>query len=154
MSGPAPLKLLCLHGYRQSGAGFRTKTGGLRKHLKKRCEYTFIDAPHTIPDSEDLGWWFSKADSYDATEKTSEDNGFDQTIDFLAKVFEEQGPFDGILSFSQGACLGAILCILKQQGDARFANFNFAIIAAGYRSRTEQHQHFYKVSISGLCLLV
>ena len=37
-----PLKLLCLHGFRQSAAGFRTKTGGMRKNLKKKCEYVFI----------------------------------------------------------------------------------------------------------------
>ena len=66
----------------------------------------------------------------------------------MAKVFAEQGPFDGILSFSQGACLGAILCQLKQRGDKRFQNFNFAILAAGYRSRTEQHQKFF----SSVCL--
>ena len=58
-------------------------------------------------------------------------------------MFEEQGPFDGILSFSQGACLGAIICILKERGDQRFANFNFAILGAGYRSRTVQHEKFY-----------
>lgn len=58
-------------------------------------------------------------------------------------MFKEQGPFDGILSFSQGACLGGILSILKERGDERFINFNFAIIAAGYRSRTIQHAGFY-----------
>ena len=44
-----PLKILCLHGYRQSGEQFRTKTGGFRKLFKKKCEYVFINAPHFIP---------------------------------------------------------------------------------------------------------
>ena len=47
-----PLKILCLHGYRQSGEQFRTKTGGFRKLFKKKCEYVFIDAPHFIPGSK------------------------------------------------------------------------------------------------------
>ena len=146
MAEKKPLKMLCLHGYRQSGQGFRTKTGAIRKVIKKRCEYVWIDAPHKIPDSEDLGWWFSQGQSYDACATTKEDNGFGDSLDSVAKVFEEQGPFDGILSFSQGACFAAILCCLKEKGDARFQNFNFAIIAAGYRSRTEQHQQFFKVN--------
>ena len=81
MSNGGPLKVLCLHGYRQTGQGFRTKTGGMRKNLKKKCEYVFVDAPHKIPDSEELGWWFSKGQTYEATEKTNEDNGFNDSLD-------------------------------------------------------------------------
>jgi hypothetical protein len=66
MAEKKPMKMLCLHGYRQSGQGFRTKTGAIRKVIKKRCEYVWVDAPHKIPDSEDLGWWFSQGQTYDA----------------------------------------------------------------------------------------
>lgn len=98
MSNNAPLKVLCLHGYRQSGQGFRTKTGGMRKHLKKRCEYVFVDAPHQIPETEDLGWWFStKTESYSATEVTAEDGGFEQTLDVRNSYY---AVFDIICSFS------------------------------------------------------
>lgn len=45
-----PLRILCLHGYRQNGTMFREKTGSLRKLLKKHvAEFVFIDAPHIIP---------------------------------------------------------------------------------------------------------
>jgi len=57
------------------------------------------------------------------------------------------------LSFSQGACLGAIVTILQAAGDKRFENLKFAILAAGYKSRTEQHQQLYtntKVNIPTL----
>jgi hypothetical protein len=47
------------------------------------------------------------------------------------------------LAFSQGACLAGVLCRLKQGGDERFLNFNFAIIGAGYKSRIQQHAAFY-----------
>ena len=44
-----PLRILCLHGYRQNGTMFREKTGSLRKLLKKHvAEFVFIDAPHII----------------------------------------------------------------------------------------------------------
>ena len=71
----------------------RTKTGGFRKLLKKKCEYTFIDAPHVIPGGEpDRGWWFSTPnDQYMATEKSAVDTGFETTLDFIATVIKEQG---------------------------------------------------------------
>lgn len=45
------LRILCIHGYRQSSASFREKTGALRKLLKKQCELVYIDAPHAVPTS-------------------------------------------------------------------------------------------------------
>jgi len=129
-----PLKILCLHGYRQSGEQFRTKTGGFRKLFKKKCEYVFIDAPHFIPETEDRGWWFSQSEkTYDATEVSAVDLGFEETLNSVASEIKTQGPFDGILSFSQGACLASVICMLKAKGDERFQDFGFAIIAAGYR---------------------
>ena len=57
------LKLLCLHGYRQSGQGFRTKTGSFRKATTKFAEYSFVTAPHRVLNTadggeieEDQGW--------------------------------------------------------------------------------------------------
>merc|ERR1711935_37385 len=136
------LTVLCLHGYRQSGEQFRVKTGAFRKLLKKKCEYTFIDAPHIIADGEeDRGWWFSTSDdNYMATEKSAIDTGFEATLNHVEQVLTEQGPFDGILAFSQGACLAAILCSIKNK---RNLSFHWAILAAGYRSRTDQHAHYY-----------
>jgi predicted esterase len=153
-----PLKILCLHGYRQTGEGFRTKSGGFRKLLKKKCEYVFISAPHEIPDTDERGWWFSEANkSYFATEVSQVDDGFEEALDVVAKALENEGPFDGILSFSQGACLGAIITILQAAGDKRFENLKFAILAAGYKSRTEQHQKLYtnnnKVNIPTLHII-
>ncbi|KAF5892341.1 esterase OVCA2, partial [Clarias magur] len=43
-----PLRVLCIHGYRQCSTSFREKTGALRKHLKKKCEFVYIDAPHKV----------------------------------------------------------------------------------------------------------
>ena len=145
MSEPKPLKMLMMHGYHQSAASYRVKVGGIRKKIKKRCEYIWFDAPHPVPDSEDFGWWFSHPGKYDAIAYTDFDEGFDASIEYMAKVFKEQGPFDGILSFSQGACLAAILCCLKEKGDERFQGFDFAIIGAGYKSRQSQHAKYYEV---------
>ena len=40
------LRILCLHGYLQNAAVFRSRLGSMRKALKSRAEFIFIDAPH------------------------------------------------------------------------------------------------------------
>ena len=54
-SGGGKLKILCLHGYRQSGQGFRTKTGSFRKATTKFAEYSFVTAPHRVLNTADGG---------------------------------------------------------------------------------------------------
>lgn len=44
----APLRILCIHGYRQNGSSFREKTGALRKLLKKQVELVYMNAPLTV----------------------------------------------------------------------------------------------------------
>lgn len=44
----SPLRVLCIHGYRQNGGTFREKTGAFRKLLKKQVELIFVDAPLSV----------------------------------------------------------------------------------------------------------
>lgn len=49
LPGPmAPLRILCVHGYRQNGNSFREKTGALRKLLKKHVELVYLSAPLSV----------------------------------------------------------------------------------------------------------
>ena len=43
------LRLLCIHGYRQSAKTSREKLGSFRKLVGKVAELEFITAPHLIP---------------------------------------------------------------------------------------------------------
>jgi hypothetical protein len=135
------LQILCLHGYRQSAQVFKDKTGSLRKLLKKHAELVYISAPHLIPatsspaissetqDNENVevkpdekteeqrGWYFStEALTFNSHDVTNFSWGLQESIDVISKAFEELGPFDGILGFSQGAALGSILCHLLEKG--------------------------------------
>ena len=42
------LRVLCLHGFTQNGETFRQRTGSIRKQLKKKIDFVFIDAPHDV----------------------------------------------------------------------------------------------------------
>ncbi|KAJ8248734.1 hypothetical protein GJAV_G00227160 [Gymnothorax javanicus] len=157
----APLRVLCIHGYRQNSDSFRDKTGALRKLLKKQVEWVYMNAPHRIllkkdvvqeqeekevaKDEEDpRGWWFSdvQARSFDAGQVCATSLGLEESLEEVKKAVCELGPFDGILGFSQGAALVAMVCSLQEQASPDF-KFRFAILVAGFQSKCAQHERFY-----------
>merc|ERR1712159_920343 len=120
LSGMPKLRLLCIHGYGQAGAAFRAKTGAVRSEVKKLAEFTFVDAPHIVTPEESearrrqtgreaigsetdpcqetpRSWWRFSEDSTQYDPVT-----FDDSISALHETFKHQGPFDGLLGFSQG----------------------------------------------------
>ncbi|XP_043105980.1 esterase OVCA2 [Puntigrus tetrazona] len=157
-----PLRVLCIHGYRQNGTSFREKTGALRKLLKKKVELVYISAPHQVPaipketnqepektascDEDQRGWWFSdvQARSFNAQQECESSLGLEESVETVKSAVKDLGPFDGILGFSQGAALVAMLCALQEQKLEAAFNFRFAILVAGFRSACSQHQRFYE----------
>ncbi|XP_052809706.1 esterase OVCA2-like isoform X2 [Mya arenaria] len=185
------LKILCIHGYRQNAQSFRERTGAFRKFpiVKKQTDLVFITAPNRVPSMHgeeapgdgqaaeglgETGWWFSAPDNtYMAQEFTDCCKGYQESLDMVTEVFKTQGPFDGILSFSQGASFASLLCGIQQQnpdinqsiaiiiakieinarnGRYSFAHspikFNFVILVAGFKSRQSAHEHLYKEKIT------
>ena len=79
----------------------------------------------------EYAWWFSKEENYfNALDPSNCVKGFDKSLELVKSVlieqvlkndinvsifmFETQGPFDGILAFSQGAGLLHILLHLRE----------------------------------------
>lgn len=63
------------------------------------------------------GWWFNAEDhSFSGTRVGGPAIGFTDTLQLIEKTFKEHGPFDGLLGFSQGACLVGILSAMQQKG--------------------------------------
>ncbi|XP_078122647.1 esterase OVCA2 [Sander vitreus] len=160
----APLRVLCIHGYRQNGSSYREKTGALRKLLKKQVEFVYLSAPHSVQqasseapekengsgpgpggDEDPRGWWFSdvQARSFSAQQHCEESLGLDESVTAVREAVKVQGPFDGILGFSQGAAFVAMLCSLQEQKLEPEFSFRFAILVAGFRSACKEHQKFY-----------
>ncbi|KAL4222813.1 Ovarian cancer-associated protein 2 [Mactra antiquata] len=156
--GDKKLKILCIHGYRQNAQSFRERTGAFRKipFIKKNTELVFITAPNEVPplqkdeeqesssQQDERGWWFSQADrTYMAQDYTDCCPGYDESVELIKKTFEDEGPFDGILSFSQGAAFVSLLCGLKEENPEMF-KFDFVILVAGFKSRQSTHEVLYK----------
>lgn len=84
-----------------------------------------VQTPETTP----RAWWLTNADRTElrresaspksephgmASEGVHElmSTGMDESLAYLHKAMIEQGPFDGIMGFSQGACMAAVLAAL------------------------------------------
>ncbi|KAG1670653.1 Esterase OVCA2 [Nymphon striatum] len=174
---PIKYVILCLHGYRQNAKAFKEKTGSFRKILKKYAEFVIVDAPFRINPDDDTetedtvqrGWWFNEPRKFSAITYCDTSMGMDESIEFVKKVLIEEGPIDGIMGFSQGAALAAIISSLKAKGEsARFkrnlklnpnsssdgvfrsyiANtFWFTILVSSFKSRCSLHEDLYSPTI-------
>jgi dihydrofolate reductase len=152
------IKVLMLHGYTQNGPLFRAKTRVLEKHLLKAfSSVTFsyptgplqlqatdvpgFDAGSTTDpaDVEAYGWW-RRSD----TSNPPEYAGLDKGLETIAKVLEAEGPFDGVIGFSQGAALAAMVASLLE-GNSRKQAFAKAqsksSLAIPYPSSFESLSH-------------
>ncbi|KZZ96319.1 dihydrofolate reductase [Ascosphaera apis ARSEF 7405] len=140
-TGPkTPLKILLLHGYTQSGPNFYAKSRALQKHIIKNLptyDVTFSCPSGPIPlfpedvpgfhklQGEESGndvsteaaerepqmfaWWRHAPDDFDGLYR-----GLEESIDFVADLAKKEGPFDGIIAFSQGASFAAMLASLTE----------------------------------------
>ncbi|CAG8053791.1 unnamed protein product [Penicillium nalgiovense] len=143
-----PLKLLMLHGYTQSGSLFHAKSRALTKHIQKAFplhEVTAIyptapirllptDIPGYEPSSE--GGSDNEIESYGWWRRSNTANpplyiGIEEGFAAVARTLKEEGPFDGVIGFSQGAALAAMVAALLESG--RKASF----------------EHFSKISADG-----
>ncbi|KAJ6207611.1 serine hydrolase FSH [Bipolaris maydis] len=130
-----PIKILMLHGYTQSGPLFQAKTGALRKTLNKAfpkgIELVYPTAPIRLtptdfslitgavtdrtsaPDADeelDAWAWWRKRPSNDIYHF----DGLDEGLGHIAAILKEQGPFDGVIGFSQGAAATAMVASLLE----------------------------------------
>lgn len=117
--------------------------GAFRKHLQKYAEFVFLTAPHCVQsvngeaskesntiqriedsdtstetiEDDSRSWWFNSEDrTFKGTNKNGPAYGFDDTIRAVEQAWRLLGPFQGILGFSQGACLVGLICNLSMRG--------------------------------------
>ncbi|CAF4817571.1 esterase CG5412 [Pieris napi] len=147
------LKILALHGYRQNGTLFSGKIGSFRKTVSKYAQLVFISAPHKVFTDDGAGdedvrsWWFNAEDNtYSGKCLGGPAIGFEVTLRLIEDVVKEYGPFDGLMGFSQGACLVGLLAAMQQKGYLPYT-FKFAIFASGFRSGSLVHKGFYDEDI-------
>jgi predicted esterase len=135
------LRILCLHGYHGNARVLRDQMSTLSRGLDDVAEFVCVDAPSLA--HGDFGWWHAIRDesSPDAGDPgvgnaVARYQGWSRTCDWIASLFKEEGPFDGIFGFSQGAALAALLVGLRSPDGKPTASkpltFNFAIMIGAF----------------------
>ncbi|BES92466.1 ovarian cancer-associated gene 2 protein [Nesidiocoris tenuis] len=130
------LKVLCLHGYGQNKEVFRSRLGSLRRSFKSSVDFEFIDAPLVVepfgeppPQGDPRAWWH-KSDT--------EGTGIDASIEIVKEAVLNNGPFDGILGFSQGAALLGVISAYINSKAIDFPELKFVILVAGYKYQLKE----------------
>ncbi|KAJ6588540.1 FSH1-domain-containing protein [Mycena capillaripes] len=124
--------VLVLHGYSQNANIFSKRLGALRKQCGKSVDFVFVDAPIVLQPADLFGSAASAATTLDAlgaseaigtnearawwtwNNTRSEALGLPQSLDVLRDVLKTR-KFDGVLGFSQGAALAALLTALLER---------------------------------------
>lgn len=148
------LRILCLHGYEQNNDSFRTKTGALRRAGKKHAEFTFLQGPNRVVregvSTDSFAWYVPLPDSSTKTLSYEDDtnsgtrswsrqldeSSWHKSLQSIAKAFQTEGPFDGVLGFSQGAAMAAALCRLQLHEERKapldLVKFHFVCLFSGF----------------------
>lgn len=62
-------------------------------------------------------WWFNVDNqTFKGTNKNGPAYGFDVSLRCVEDAWKTQGPFHGLLGFSQGACFVGLICNLSMRG--------------------------------------
>mmetsp|Transcript_5132 Transcript_5132/g.12975 ORF Transcript_5132/g.12975 Transcript_5132/m.12975 type:complete len:284 (+) Transcript_5132:213-1064(+) len=156
-----PLRVLALHGWRTSGRVLDwqySSYASLAPKLSDLVEVTCIDAPHpargpTMGGIENYvngpyyEWW--DAVKRPGSESESLYNGMPESIEYVLDYIKANGPFDGLMGFSQGGTMSAVLAALHQAGACAIepAPPRFCLIFAGLLSRDYRHATLYDTPI-------
>ncbi|KAL8784390.1 MAG: hypothetical protein Q9213_003990 [Squamulea squamosa] len=146
------MKILALHGYTQSGTSFQRKIQRLKYHLEENfrdVDFCFPTGPIRLRPSEKAQALGSQqhgadanAEAFNSTDRPDPDDidayawhtlhnvqdpppGYELSLDVLADVLRSEGPFDGVLAFSQGTILAVMIASLLEGSPRREAFVRF-----------------------------
>ena len=115
---PSKPKILALHGGGDSSQGLQSQ-GGMQDLMNEltEFEFVFVDTP------EDNGVWVRDPPGGKG-EGTNDPNWADTSINFLDDYIEENGPFYGLLGYSQGAAMIPIYLAYSDNSFEKVMHFN------------------------------
>jgi len=139
------LRILCLHGYHGSAGILRDQMAILTGGMDSLAEFVQVNAPSLA--SGDFGWWHAVRDEKPTNNEgagvgpgAARYEGWSDTRSWVVSLFKQEGPFDGVFGFSQGAALAALLVGLRPHDGTTTEHkplaFDFAIMAGAFRSGT------------------
>jgi predicted esterase len=166
MADSRRLRVLCLHSFRTSAAILKTQMeiAGWERSLGDLVEFTCAPDGHPasgevpkdvsmfFPDGEYYEWWNATKDEDGKTTYV----GLEDSLEKVERMFLNEGPFDGVLGFSQGATLTTVLTAKgavegwgpfrdATRGDARDP-LTFVVCVSGMLARTREAADLYSAA--------
>ncbi|KAJ5346980.1 uncharacterized protein N7506_000233 [Penicillium brevicompactum] len=152
-------KILMLHGHGQSADIFKPKTRYLRdvfRTLSNEIEFEFRYLSGVLPaypDDKDITdkkvWGYGEPEN-------DKINGLERSIQHILDTLDQNGPFSGIIGFSSGAAMTAIVTSMLEKRNAnptsdwsqrRHPQLLFAISLSGFKLENTCYKDFYSPKI-------
>jgi len=104
-------KVLCLHGFRTSGSFLKKQISKWHPSIFEKFDMVFPDGTFPAGGKSDIEGIFPPPyfEWFQFNKEFTEYTNLDECIAYLCDYMVKNGPFDGLLGFSQGATLAALL---------------------------------------------
>ncbi|KAF3057127.1 putative Uncharacterized hydrolase C22A12.06c [Daldinia childiae] len=107
------MRFLCLHGSGTNSQIFETQTAALRYELGDRHTYEFVEGALLSIGAPELDGMISSKDEFFSYIDLDNKETFISILTDLDNYVSEEGPFDAVLAFSQGAMVAATYIVWK-----------------------------------------
>lgn len=124
-----------MHGFTSSAARLARQLAPVVDASAPWASFTFVDAP--FPVEPGFAWWRSQ-DIPESEYAVYE--GWPKSRTYLHDILDKQGPFDGVLGFSQGAVVTSLLCLMPEFRE----KFDFGVIIGGFKARDVELRRNYE----------
>ncbi|KAH8585726.1 serine hydrolase FSH [Bisporella sp. PMI_857] len=124
------MRVLCLHGRGSSAKIFRSQTASFRKKLKSDFDFDFVDGFFPSTPAADLPLFYPPP--YYSFWKNNDLESIRASHHWLKAKIQCNGPYDGVLLFSQGCAVIASFLLYSQQTNPLVPPpFKFAMFVCG-----------------------
>lgn len=128
-------RILCLHGFRTSGEILKQLVLRWPESVTQNLDLVFLDAQFPAQGRSDVEGIFDPPyyEWFQTNEDFTEYTNFEECLTYIEDFMVKNGPFDGVLGFSQGAILAAALPGMQAQGMAlgKVDKIKFLILISG-----------------------
>ncbi|KAH8695169.1 DUF341 domain protein [Talaromyces proteolyticus] len=127
------MHFLCFHGIGTNSHVLETQTATIRYEMDRHHTFEFVEGTHIVPIAPEINGYFPSADTYFSYYGNSADS-ISLALSQLERYIDEEGPFDGVIAFSQGAVLlSTYLIKLSQERPDKPLPFRCAIFFSSSR---------------------